>query len=928
MLPFSVILFTLFALVHARYATVNIIETAEPVTVWHTLPIKYVTVDQINYLAQTVFVNSTSVVTVPGGSTEYQPVSSKPNPVTQQSTYSTTSLSNTINPSTYTTAIKVNTTVNPTLINTSTAAVVSSASGASSSNTIASTSLTGTSQLSLASSADNTIVSSGALSTTGVSASTTTDVGSTSLQTTTASTTTSSSNAASTSTSSQTTELSPSATAQYSGDLFSDAISTDEPLSMFSREAIPLTVPDGYDTDQIMQTNKFYANMFFDDQNLQAYAQPYNVFYSNDESYYGLAISYTNATQRVFGPDASDDTVEYYYNPVGLMSLVLSAQEFTNSNIKNPKVDAMTPFSVNMTLSTDSDNYAKNLHIPVAIGMGFVTGIYDGYTPRLFSQIGFTKLVKEDSANSIDGTIKYSVYLFNGVQWNIYIQNADDDFELTASSSYEIVGNQGNSVGNPIIMQVSVIESNEAIIDSAVGCFPIGASLEGETDGSTSTYRIVYDVVGSSNSKTTLLYALPHHVQSFTSTSEANLISGLTVYSTNKGWLTGVLANELEMAEDVSNSPGWLPNYDGELSAAVLQLLATTVNSESVEDISSQVDTTSTYTAGKSFDKFAYILLVASEILDNEDVSVELMNSLKSALAPWLSNTQPTPFIYDTLCGGVTSSAANKAGGSSMDDYGAPFYNDHHFHYGYYVHTAAVIALVDKKYGDGTWAEENKDWVNSLVRDVANPSTEDTYFPVSRMFDYFHGHSWAHGVFASSDGKDEESTSEDYNFAYGMKLWGQIIGDDMMTARGDLMLAIMNRSMNKYFYFADGNVNEPSKILGNRVAGITFENKLDHTTYFGTNLEYIQGIHMIPMTPATAMIRNKAFVGQEWTSLLAPIIDTIESGWTGILRSNEALFDPVTAYNFFAADSFTSTYLDGGASRSWYLAFSALSGGA
>jgi endo-1,3(4)-beta-glucanase len=58
--------------------------------------------------------------------------------------------------------------------------------------------------------------------------------------------------------------------------------------------------------------------------------------------------------------------------------------------------------------------------------------------------------------------------------------------------------------------------------------------------------------------------------------------------------------------------------------------------------------------------------------------------------------------------------------------------------------------------------------VNTLVRDIANPSTLDSYFPVSRMFDWYHGHSWAHGLYETFDGKDEESSSEDTMSAYAM----------------------------------------------------------------------------------------------------------------------------------------------------------------
>ena len=54
---------------------------------------------------------------------------------------------------------------------------------------------------------------------------------------------------------------------------------------------------------------------------------------------------------------------------------------------------------------------------------------------------------------------------------------------------------------------------------------------------------------------------------------------------------------------------------------------------------------------------------------------------------------------------------------------------------------------------DHGWLKENKHYVNTLVRDVSNPSAKDKYFPLWRMFDWYHGHSWAHGLYASFDGK-------------------------------------------------------------------------------------------------------------------------------------------------------------------------------
>ena len=107
-----------------------------------------------------------------------------------------------------------------------------------------------------------------------------------------------------------------------------------------------------------------------------------------------------------------------------------------------------------------------------------------------------------------------------------------------------------------------------------------------------------------------------------------------------------------------------------------------------------------------------------------------------------------------------------------------------------------------------------------MVRDAANPSTDDPYFPVSRSFDWYHGHSWAKGLFESGDGKDEESSSEDAFFAYAVKMWGKTIGDANMEARGNLMLSVLTRTLHTYFLMESTNFAQPKPFIDNKVTGI------------------------------------------------------------------------------------------------------------
>lgn len=47
------------------------------------------------------------------------------------------------------------------------------------------------------------------------------------------------------------------------------------------------------------------------------------------------------------------------------------------------------------------------------------------------------------------------------------------------------------------------------------------------------------------------------------------------------------------------------------------------------------------------------------------------------------------------------------------------FLDDHHFHYGYFIHAAALIARIDEKLGHNkSWLQQNEPFVNALVADV------------------------------------------------------------------------------------------------------------------------------------------------------------------------------------------------------------------
>ncbi len=95
-------------------------------------------------------------------------------------------------------------------------------------------------------------------------------------------------------------------------------------------------------------------------------------------------------------------------------------------------------------------------------------------------------------------------------------------------------------------------------------------------------------------------------------------------------------------------------------------------------------------------------------------------NQVRPVLESWLDGTNDDPLLYDTTWGGVVATDGIE---DEQADFGQGYYNDHYFHYGYHIYTAAVLALADPG-----WADQYGDQVLHLIRDIAEPSGTDPYY--------------------------------------------------------------------------------------------------------------------------------------------------------------------------------------------------------
>lgn len=668
--------------------------------------------------------------------------------------------------------------------------------------------------------------------------------------------------------------------------------------------------PVGYAGDGPVQTNNTFNNMLLGDQTSPVWPLPYLLWITKDgESDWGLAFNHTEKNQLVFGPEPDKIPVNFYFNPPRIKLMAFTGKGWGKVAVSlknNDKLSAVAELT----------NGNAKITVPMAYGMGFVTGLFENMVPVLHSQVGF----QEFKTIGVDKTLtKYLALLFNQIRWTIY-SNA----ELQLADPNHVMGTREGT------FIVQVCKGDNAAYDQNSGKYPVGVTLVGSTDGSRGSYSFKYDMKGDSSGPG-LVWCLPHHQVTLTDAVKKT-DSGMQLDSPTKGpmraYATDTLAMEICDLPDIGFEP-WTSvsgfGYDSKnYTEDVKNMIEQAARKEVEDDVAGQCDLDSMYFGGKQLDKYAYIAYVTNFILRNSELTQKILPKVKKAIEKYAKNEQKNPLQYDQTWKGLISSA------KSDQDFGNSNYNDHHFHYGYHVHAIALVARIDPR-----WLEENEklvlNYALTLVRDYANPSTEDPYFPQSRNFDWFHGHSFAHGIFPSGDGKNEESSSEDYHSIHALKLLGKVLDNEEMQKSADLQLAIMKTSLNMYMLYSNSNTIQPSQFVGNKVSGILFENKIDFATFFGRGTigdEFIHGIHMIPITPVSSYIRGPEYVKEEWDAKLKNIVDRIPDGWRGILTLNAGLFDPKYSWKYFARSDWNDGLMDGGMSRTWSLAYLGGIGGA
>jgi len=264
-----------------------------------------------------------------------------------------------------------------------------------------------------------------------------------------------------------------------------------------------------------------------------------------------------------------------------------------------------------------------------------------------------------------------------------------------------------------------------------------------------------------------------------------------------------------------------------------------------------------TYWYGKALSATAQLMCVAEQ---EGDLSMRdtLLQSLKQHLEAWFKGDAPNGYFVKNARTGTVVGYPEEYGSISH-------LNDHHFHYGYWINAAAQVALRDP-----AWAQQSH-WggmVDQLIGDIATSERSRPDFPFIRNFDSYEGHSWASGDADFVDGNNQESSSEAVNAWAGLILWGEATHNTALRDLGIWLYTTESEAISDYWF--DQRHTVFSSEYGKVVAAQVFGGRYSYNTWWTEEPRQIQGINLMPITPASIYLgRDPAYIIQ-FMNAIAP----------------------------------------------------------
>jgi endoglucanase Acf2 len=393
--------------------------------------------------------------------------------------------------------------------------------------------------------------------------------------------------------------------------------------------------------------------------------------------------------------------------------------------------------------------------------------------------------------------------------------------------------------------------------------FPIGTTANYNYNEATSVLRTDFTVqteVKEGTETAMLQGLLPHQWAHLAANSP---VPDKYSYATIRGQMKTLAGNTFSVENTYHGILPTLPYVDNNSAGFTPTVLNEKISAMQNEGLATWTDS---YNDGQVINRLIQTARVAAE-MGNTTALNKMLATIKERVEDWLkadNGELAFIFYYNTNW----STLIGYPGGYGQDTH----LNDHHFHWGYYIHAAAFL----EQYEPG-WAAKWGGMVDMLVRDAATTNRNDTMFPYLRNFSPFAGHCWADGFAGFPQGNNQESTSESMQFNSSLIHWGEISGNKATRDLGIYLYTTEQTAIEEYWMDTHHRNFPPTQrySLVSRVWG----NSIDNGTFWTADIAASYGIEMYPIHGGSLYLgQDTVYVKRLWDEVAAN---------TGILK-NEA----------------------------------------
>jgi endoglucanase Acf2/uncharacterized protein YjdB len=399
------------------------------------------------------------------------------------------------------------------------------------------------------------------------------------------------------------------------------------------------------------------------------------------------------------------------------------------------------------------------------------------------------------------------------------------------------------------------------------------------------TFTVTPDVKeGAAN--TVLQGLLPHQ---WSRLAPGSPVPGGYTYNTVRGQLKTLASNSFMVDNKFSGILPTLPNlakYSSGFDPGSLYKKIDLMKNDGL------AEWTDSYNEGQAMNRLIQVAHLAHQI-GHIEARDKLLNTVKARLEDWFkAEGGEVAFIF--YYNNTWKTMIGYPAGHRQDEN----LNDHHFHWGYFIHAAAAI----EQYQPG-WASQYGGMIDLLIRDASNPSRTDTMFPFLRNFSPYAGHAWANGFATEPFGNDQESTSESMQFNCSLIHWGTVTGNTAIRDLGIYLYTTEQSAVEEYWFDQNDRTFQPEYI--HEMVARIWGGGYDNGTWWTQDIAASYGIQLYPIHGgALYMGHNTAYVQKVWDGMkskTAVLSNTPNDNlWYDTYWSYLAFLDPaqaITLYN-------------------------------